>query len=157
MKFDETLINDLNRLICIYIIAALIKGGIDSTDLLSDLLSYMFYYQVVLPRWPFSDNPLATDLLMTGVLTIVSSMLSGKTLSIEKFVRTLLGVVIYFRWVKPNISKGTVIRDVMETVVILTLNNTSWLELFSKMSGVIVYYALKHHQLVVKDTMFDNM
>lgn len=158
------LCNDLNRIVAIYGLSVPISkalgviNNIDHfrADLLNDMLSLMFYYEIIVRQGISAavvnkigvKGPLVSDLVKTAVLILASSALSGK-FNLKTLLFTLVGVVIYHEVVRPIILNQPwfaqavdfeAVEDIAESIILLSIVDNNPIDTGAKLLGLLTYH-----------------
>lgn len=163
------LVNDLNRILAIYLISTPISHylGIDISspdvirnDLLNDILAVMFYHEVVsyqgiqdliLSKWGGTAGAprLLNNIIKTFSIIFFTAFLIGK-LSIQTLAWSLVAIILYHLLVRPIINNTGLYRffnieaieDLAETVILVSLDNAGPAEIVSKLVSLTAYHNL---------------
>lgn len=152
--------NDVRRLVAVYILSIPIERALSgrtesaadfTQDLLNDLLSLVFYYEMA-KRIPVVQHPDHKTLIKSGTLLVVNDYLTNSSVNVYKcFVAMSLSLA--FSYVaKPVINivkekKGIDLsnfEDSLETVVMLSVANNSIYDTLAKAISLFLFnYAFK--------------
>lgn len=166
----KILVNDLNRIVSIYSISSPLgrvlgvkqpSGQIIRSDLLNDLLSLMFYHEVI-SHHGFTktfqsqmlqvfglNKAMSEDLLKTITLLLANAVLNG-SVNWNTIIYALVGVCIYHLFIRPIIINTSLsktldfaaVEDLAETIVLLSLDTGNIKDIVSKLTGLLVYHHL---------------
>ena len=167
-----SLTNDLSRIVSIYSISTPLKriaqvplkdGATTKLNMLNDILSLMFYHQVISHNgftYTFQEqlaklnisSAMAEDILKTTIIIISNAVLNGNFTvnTMKTLVYALVGVFIYHLFVRPHIINTKLskfigfesIEDVAETILLLSLDNPDPVDITSKLLGLVMYHKI---------------